>query len=66
MFVNFQGCLGAIRIGGLLLPFFTPDLLYNENFTANAYFALRRIPAGLQNVTGCVLCFDEECQNGGV
>lgn len=63
----FKGCLSEVRIGNLLLPFFTQDELKMENMTATKFFYLES-PGNETNVVtdqGCILCFEQECQNGG-
>lgn len=59
---KFKGCLGEIRIGELLLPFFTTSEIYSNNYTANEYFSL--VPNSDHSV-GCQVCFDEDCLNHG-
>ncbi|XP_052127342.1 protein crumbs isoform X1 [Frankliniella occidentalis] len=63
----FKGCLGEVRIGGLLLPFFTQDQLNMENMTALEFFYLLKSANETNVITdlGCILCFEQECQNGG-
>ncbi|CAG9817889.1 unnamed protein product [Phaedon cochleariae] len=65
---NFKGCLGEIRIAGLLLPFFTPKQIY-PNQTPNTSDADVRASFELETSSeiehGCVLCYDNDCFNGG-
>ncbi|XP_051158624.1 protein crumbs isoform X1 [Leptopilina boulardi] len=65
----FKGCLGEVRIGKMLLHFFTMEEVYqNANFTPIEYLYLKR-----DNVTetynrdeiGCSLCFENDCKNNG-
>ena len=57
-----QGCLGEVRIGGLLLPFFTPEQL---NSTQDV-FQLSVPSDRLLDLDGtCQLCFVNDCLNGG-
>ncbi|BET00878.1 Laminin G domain [Nesidiocoris tenuis] len=60
----FLGCIGEVRIGGLLLPYFSQALLNNSNSTSKDHFELTE-GSSLGEILGCELCFDEECQNGG-
>ncbi|XP_054270391.1 protein crumbs isoform X2 [Macrosteles quadrilineatus] len=57
----YKGCIGEVRIGGLLLPYFSPDELNKINETWD-YFALQ-VSSPL--TIGCYLCFDSNCINGG-
>ncbi len=58
----FRGCLGELRIGGLLLPFYTEEELVN-NSAANRFVVEER---GNDLIYGeCLLCYQHECQNGG-
>ncbi|KAG5326274.1 CRB protein, partial [Pseudoatta argentina] len=63
----FKGCLGEVRIGSILLHYFTYEEVYqNANFTPLEYLELQ----GNDNAThrdsiGCQLCFDMDCQNNG-
>ncbi|XP_039288666.1 protein crumbs isoform X2 [Nilaparvata lugens] len=66
----FKGCIGQVRIGGLLLPYFTPDQLDaagdSPPFTHSNHFALAAATAASTNLTlDCLLCFQAECINGG-
>lgn len=56
----FRGCLGEVRIGNVLLPFFTESEL---NSTATNKFI---VDDKKNLVKGeCILCYEHECQNGG-
>lgn len=58
---HYRGCLGEVRIGGILLPYFTETELVNS--TASKKFVLNdrmSVPAE------CKVCFQNECQNGGI
>uniref|UniRef100_A0A0A9W8L0 Protein crumbs homolog 2 n=2 Tax=Lygus hesperus TaxID=30085 RepID=A0A0A9W8L0_LYGHE len=59
----FLGCIGEVRIGGLLLPYFTQAVLNNSNSTNKDHFELTE-GSSLGETLGCLLCFEEECQNG--
>ena len=56
----YRGCIGEVRIGGILLPFFTEQELVNS--TASEKFVVRN----MVDVTDeCTVCYQNECQNGG-
>lgn len=57
---GFVGCLKEVRVGGLLLPFFPPDMLGEG--TAPERFELEAAegPRG-----GCLLCRESDCLHGG-
>ena len=57
----FRGCMQEVRIGGVLLPFFTEDELVNS--TAGQKFEVQQ--RGDITKGECVLCYQAECQNGG-
>ncbi|KAG8293886.1 hypothetical protein J6590_007552 [Homalodisca vitripennis] len=57
----YKGCIGEVRIGGLLLPYFSPEELNKINETYD-YFALQ---SPYTTTIGCYLCFDSNCINGG-
>ncbi|XP_034945316.1 protein crumbs isoform X2 [Chelonus insularis] len=60
----FKGCLGEVRIGGMLLHYYTFDQVYgNANFTPTEYFALKTNTT--HDSIGCRLCFENECKNNG-
>ena len=58
----FRGCAGEVRIGNVLLPFFTEAELIN-NTVGNKF-----VISESANITKteCVLCYEHECQNSGV
>lgn len=58
----FKGCLGEARIGGLLLPYFPHSEVYTENFRPRSHFELNSSKPD----EGCVLCFQQDCKNGGI
>ncbi|XP_046404565.1 protein crumbs isoform X2 [Ischnura elegans] len=68
-----KGCLGEVRIGGLLLPYFTSSELGYPHPDAERFEllppAVTADLSGLKNrtvvETGCVLCFEGQCKNGG-
>ena len=57
---HFRGCLGQVRLGGILLPFFTEEALVNS--TASQKFVIES-ESDLNEF--CTLCYEHECQNGG-
>ncbi|XP_076387489.1 cell polarity complex component crumbs isoform X5 [Megachile rotundata] len=62
----FKGCLGEVRIGGMLLHYFTYEEVYqNANFTPLEYLALQEDNDTHHNNIGCQLCFDSDCKNDG-
>ncbi|CAH4035210.1 unnamed protein product [Pieris brassicae] len=65
----FKGCLGAVHVGGLLLPYFTEEELFvgaaAALLAAQPYYALLSgSPWGWSEGVGCVLCLEQECQRG--
>lgn len=61
----YKGCVGEVRIGGLLLPYFTPAELNQTAGTTNRdMFVLSNVTENDFSV-GCYLCFESECINGG-
>lgn len=66
MYWCFQGCIGEVRIGGLLLPYFTQAELNNSNSSNKDHFEMTD-DSSLSDalLKGCSLCFDTECHNGG-
>ncbi|XP_018896752.2 protein crumbs isoform X2 [Bemisia tabaci] len=62
----YKGCIGEIRIGGLLLPYFTPKQLNSSYFNLRDYFSLTTYDDSEPDVElGCYLCSPSECLNGG-
>lgn len=64
-----QGCLGAVHVGGLLLPFFTEEQLFVGSaatlLAAQPHYALLGgAPWGASEGAGCVLCVEAQCQRG--
>lgn len=57
----FKGCLGEVRIDGYLLPFFPHKEIYNEIVLKRSHYVLN----ATKPEEGCVLCFQNNCQNGG-
>lgn len=60
-FVCLKGCLGEIRVGKLLLPFYNSSRLYKRNYP-DEYFDLN---AKSVFSIGCQLCYNSDCYNGG-
>lgn len=58
----FKGCVGEARIGGFLLPFFPHDEIYLDKIIPRSHFRLNSTKPS----EGCVLCFQSDCQNGGI
>ncbi|XP_075227942.1 cell polarity complex component crumbs isoform X2 [Lycorma delicatula] len=58
----YKGCIGEVRIGGLLLPYFTPSQL---NVTHSLNHFILNSDSELDIDLGCFLCFPSECINGG-
>lgn len=58
----FKGCIGEARIGGFLLPFFLHDEIYLDKMRPRSHFRLN----STKPEEGCVLCFQKDCQNGGI
>lgn len=63
----FQGCLGEVRIGDLLLPFYTLLELYPDfNLVQpDKYYFSLLTERGDSAPLGCTLCFEKDCLNGG-
>ncbi|CAG9133694.1 unnamed protein product [Plutella xylostella] len=66
----FKGCLGAVHVGGLLLPFFTEEELFVGSAAALLaaqphYALLSGRPWGAEAGVGCVLCLERDCAHGG-
>ena len=59
----FRGCLGQVRVGGVILPFFTQAQLANS--TVARKFIMQEGGTSGQIQDECIVCFEQECQNGG-
>lgn len=59
----FRGCIGEVRIAGILLPFFLPSWLNETKFPRKKKF----LAEDLKDLddTGCKLCYESECKNSG-
>ncbi|XP_050663948.1 protein crumbs-like [Leptidea sinapis] len=67
---HFKGCLGAVHVGSLLLPYFTEQELFvgaaAALLAAQPHYALiSGSPWGWQSGVGCALCLEQECAHGG-
>ncbi|XP_046970634.1 protein crumbs isoform X1 [Vanessa cardui] len=65
----FKGCLGAVHVGALLLPFFTEEQLFVGSAAALLaaqphYALLSGSPWGASSGVGCVLCVEAQCVRG--
>ncbi|XP_050423737.1 protein crumbs isoform X2 [Adelges cooleyi] len=58
----YKGCLGEIRMGSLLLPYFTPSQLNTNNQTD--HFVLSSSSTDTFDLD-CLLCYDTDCKNNG-
>ncbi|KAL0896197.1 hypothetical protein ABMA27_012140 [Loxostege sticticalis] len=66
----FKGCMGAVHVGSLLLPFFTEEQLFvgsaAQLLASQPHYALLSgRPWGAAEGVGCVLCLEQDCQRGG-
>ncbi|XP_016838846.1 protein crumbs isoform X2 [Nasonia vitripennis] len=62
----FKGCLGEVRIGSMLLHYFTYEEVYqNANFTPLEFLSLQQDNASTHDSIGCRLCFENNCKNNG-
>ena len=60
---QYRGCMQELRIAGVLVPFFTPAQLVSN--TASDRFDVETGSDLVEtSVSGCVLCYEHECQNG--
>ncbi|CAL1529767.1 unnamed protein product [Lymnaea stagnalis] len=60
---NFRGCLRDVRLGGVLMPFYTDDTFVNN--TAPVKFLAERIEGIFHHCTGRDVCTNRICLNGG-
>ena len=64
---QYRGCMQELRIAGVLVPFFTPAQLQTasgSNETASDRFDVQTGSDMVEtSVSGCVLCYEHECQN---
>lgn len=58
---TYKGCIGEVRIGDLLLPFFPYEDIYKDGIDPRSHYSLNYSTP----VEGCILCFEQDCQNGG-
>ncbi|CAH2068098.1 unnamed protein product, partial [Iphiclides podalirius] len=66
----FKGCMGAVHVGELLLPFFSEEELFvgatASLLARQPYYALLSgRPWGAAQGVGCVLCLEQDCRQGG-
>ena len=62
----FKGCLGEVRIGNMLLHYFTYEEVHrNANFTPVEFLKLMPNNRTNEDVIGCRLCFENDCKNLG-
>ena len=59
---HYRGCMGELRIGGILIPYYTTTELVND--TASVRFD-NLFRSQSVNTSECIVCFEHECQNGG-
>ena len=59
---QYRGCMQELRIAGVLVPFFTPEQLGNN--IASDRFDIETVDMVETAVSGCILCYENECQNG--
>ena len=59
---TYKGCIGEVRIGEMLLPFFPYAEIYTESLPPRSHYSLN----SSKPEEGCILCFEQDCQNGGV
>lgn len=60
--VPFEGCLEEVRLGSVLLPFFTSDRLGTNSTTTWDRFELLGVD---EPMAGCILCRSDQCTHGG-
>ncbi|XP_050294344.1 protein crumbs isoform X2 [Anthonomus grandis grandis] len=60
---RFKGCLSEMRIGGLLLPFFSTKTMYPKEVYSEEIFELEN--SETVNL-GCTLCYDLDCNGQGI
>ncbi|XP_053602020.1 protein crumbs [Plodia interpunctella] len=66
----FKGCMGAVHVGSLLLPFFTEEELFvgaaAALLAAQPHYALLAGRGwGAAAAVGCVLCLESDCARAG-
>ncbi|XP_058806153.1 protein crumbs isoform X2 [Phymastichus coffea] len=60
----FKGCLGEVRIGSMLLHYFSYEKVYqNANFTPLEFMSLQQDNSSNHDNIGCRLCFESQCKN---
>ena len=58
---HFRGCLGPVRIAGILIPYFNEAELIN-NSASKRFDIKSRLDV---RPSECILCYEHECLNGG-
>ncbi|XP_065157140.1 protein crumbs-like [Atheta coriaria] len=58
---QFKGCLSDIRIGRLLVPYYSTDELFNQT-RPEEYFTQFE---NAEKTIGCLLCYEKDCYNNG-
>lgn len=58
---KFKGCLGEVRVNGLVLPYFPDSEVYTDKIQPRSHYNLN----STKPEEGCILCFQSDCQNGG-
>uniref|UniRef100_A0A6B2E8N3 Putative cadherin egf lag seven-pass g-type receptor n=1 Tax=Phlebotomus kandelakii TaxID=1109342 RepID=A0A6B2E8N3_9DIPT len=59
---KFKGCLGEVRVNDLLLPYFPDAEVYMDRMEPRSHYTLN----STKPEEGCILCFQDDCQNGGM
>ena len=59
---HYRGCMGELRIGGILIPYYTTTELVND--TASVRFD-NLFRSQSVDTSECIVCFENECLNGG-
>ena len=59
---HYRGCMGELRIGGILIPYYTTTELVNDTASVrfNNLFRSESV-----DTSECIVCFQHECLNGG-
>ncbi|XP_005090877.2 fibropellin-1 [Aplysia californica] len=61
---GFKGCLTQVRIGGVLLPFFSDDTFANNSRIEDKFLA-ERVESVVHHCQGKDVCSTSQCVNGG-
>ena len=59
---HYRGCMGELRIGGILIPYYRTNELVNDTASVrfNNLFRSESV-----DTSECIVCFQHECLNGG-